>query len=162
MTKIKIQLCQLPESEASFCLNYSKIVEILMIICMFVCGVEMGLKIRNSSHPRKYWTFVMSWHKDQWRNDLVVICMKTCNLGIYLNFKNLSKTWHVNTNREQIHNGLFLSIHFHLLSNVMLFVKLKYAKKWWDQDGILSLLLPEKCLRGDNPHCAADDKTQIN
>ena len=39
----------------------------------------------------------MSWHKDQWRNDLVVICMKTCNLGIYLNFKNLSKTWHVNT-----------------------------------------------------------------
>ena len=47
--------------------------------------------------PRKYWTFVMSWHKDQWRNDLVVICMKTCNLGIYLNFKNLSKTWHVNT-----------------------------------------------------------------
>ena len=81
-------------------------------------------------HPRKYWTFVMSWHRDQWRKDLVVICMKTGNLGIYLNFKNLSKTWHVNTNREQIHNGLFLSIHFHLLSNVMLFVeKLKYAKK---------------------------------
>ena len=50
--------------------------------------------------PRKYWTFVMSWHKDQWRNDLVVICMKTCNLGIYLNFKNLSETWQVNTTDE--------------------------------------------------------------
>ena len=80
--------------------------------------------------------------------------MKTGNLGIYLNFKNLSKTWHVNTNREQIHNGLFLSIHFHLLSNVMLFVeKLKYAKKSPRLAGlkiILSWISVENSLWGDN------------
>ena len=104
-------------------------------------------KILNVCHV------LSSWHRDQWRKDLVVICMKTGNLGIYLNFKNLSKTWHVNTNREQIHNGLFLSIHFHLLSNVMLFVeKLKYAKKsrLARLKIILSGISVENSLRGDN------------
>ena len=104
-------------------------------------------KILNVCHV------LSSWHRDQWRKDLVVICMKTGNLGIYLNFKNLSKTWHVNTNREQIHNGLFLSIHFHLLSNVMLFVeKLKYAKKsrLAGPKIILSGISVENSLRGDN------------
>ena len=69
--------------------------------------------------------------------------MKTGNLGIYLNFKNLSKTWHVNTNREQIHNGLFLSIHFHLLSNVMCFLwknwNMRKSPGWAEDNFILNL-----------------------
>ena len=102
---------------------------IIQLACILMDSLCYTNEIWNSPHPRKYWTFVMSWHWDQWRNDLVVICMKTCNLGIYLNFKNLSKTWHVNTQTNR-YIMTFLIMNFHLLSNALLFIKIqKYAKK---------------------------------
>ena len=106
---------------------------------------QLEKRISNSSSKKilNVCHVLSSWHRDQWRKDLVVICMKTGNLGIYLNFKNLSKTWHVNTNREQIHNGLFLSIHFHLLSNVMCFLwknwNMRKSPGWAEDNFILNL-----------------------